>query len=186
MSQDRISNLKLRLIIPNTEIIQVIRSKNEEPDLLHVMKFLSAENIPGLPPGGGITSKWAEQGFLYCAICMNSLRMTLEFIYCLLFFLLHRRDCIISAYQKYSAAFRPVEPVVSPVLTNPAFPCILKVLCAKKKNQEKPKFNPYSHFISENTVDNGLYYCMIILARQREQINQGHRDHQDHTTFKEK
>ncbi|KAB5550495.1 hypothetical protein PHYPO_G00054400 [Pangasianodon hypophthalmus] len=58
------------------EIIQLIRSQNEEPDLLHVMKFLSADNIPGLPPGGGITSK---------------------------------RECIIAAYQKYSAAFRIVD-----------------------------------------------------------------------------
>ncbi|KAL7832035.1 hypothetical protein AOLI_G00295830 [Acnodon oligacanthus] len=39
------------------EIIQVIRSKDEEPDLLYVMKFLATEDIPGLPPGGGITSK---------------------------------------------------------------------------------------------------------------------------------
>ncbi|XP_062872855.1 protein phosphatase, Mg2+/Mn2+ dependent, 1Na (putative) [Trichomycterus rosablanca] len=60
------------------EIIQVIRSKNEDPDLLYVMKFLATENIPGLPPGGGITSK---------------------------------RDCIIAAYQKYSAAFRTQEPM---------------------------------------------------------------------------
>ncbi|XP_060744174.1 protein phosphatase, Mg2+/Mn2+ dependent, 1Na (putative) isoform X1 [Tachysurus vachellii] len=58
------------------EIIEVIRSQNEEPDLLHLMKFLATENIPGLPPGGGITSK---------------------------------RDCIIAAYQKYSAAFRTVQ-----------------------------------------------------------------------------
>ncbi|KAF5900585.1 protein phosphatase 1A-like, partial [Clarias magur] len=60
------------------DILQLIRSKNEEPDLLRVMKFLSTESIPGLPPGGGITSK---------------------------------RDCIIAAYQKYSAAFTTIEPV---------------------------------------------------------------------------
>lgn len=39
------------------EIINVIRSKDEEPDLLYVMKFLASENIPGLPPSGGISCK---------------------------------------------------------------------------------------------------------------------------------
>ncbi|KAA0702351.1 Protein phosphatase 1B [Triplophysa tibetana] len=39
------------------EIIQKIRAKDEDPDLLFVMKFLASENIAGLPPGGGITSK---------------------------------------------------------------------------------------------------------------------------------
>ncbi|XP_074498204.1 protein phosphatase, Mg2+/Mn2+ dependent, 1Na (putative) [Sebastes fasciatus] len=39
------------------EIIQMMRSKDEDPDLLHVIKFLAAEEMPGLPPGGGITSK---------------------------------------------------------------------------------------------------------------------------------
>ncbi|XP_034404488.1 protein phosphatase, Mg2+/Mn2+ dependent, 1Na (putative) [Cyclopterus lumpus] len=39
------------------EIIQTMRSRNEDPDLLYVIKFLAAEEIPGLPPGGGITSK---------------------------------------------------------------------------------------------------------------------------------
>ncbi|XP_061538351.1 protein phosphatase, Mg2+/Mn2+ dependent, 1Na (putative) [Phycodurus eques] len=39
------------------EIIQMMRSKDEDPDLLYVIKFLAEEEIPGLPPGGGITSK---------------------------------------------------------------------------------------------------------------------------------
>lgn len=39
------------------EIIQVLRSKDQDPDLLYVIKFLASEEIPGLPPGGGITSK---------------------------------------------------------------------------------------------------------------------------------
>ncbi|KAM3875542.1 putative protein phosphatase, Mg2+/Mn2+ dependent, 1Na (putative) [Diretmus argenteus] len=39
------------------EIIQLRKSRNDDLDLLHVIQFLSAENIPGLPPGGGITSK---------------------------------------------------------------------------------------------------------------------------------
>lgn len=34
-----------------------MRSRDEDPDLLYVIKFLAAEDIPGLPPGGGITSK---------------------------------------------------------------------------------------------------------------------------------
>ncbi|XP_076833381.1 protein phosphatase, Mg2+/Mn2+ dependent, 1Na (putative) [Brachyhypopomus gauderio] len=40
------------------EVIQVSRSnKGREPELLDVMKLLATEDIPGLPPGGGITSK---------------------------------------------------------------------------------------------------------------------------------
>ncbi|KAM7399304.1 hypothetical protein PAMP_018585 [Pampus punctatissimus] len=39
------------------EIIQMIRSRDEDPDLLYVIKFLAAEEMSGLPPGGGITSK---------------------------------------------------------------------------------------------------------------------------------
>ncbi|KAL2096363.1 hypothetical protein ACEWY4_008511 [Coilia grayii] len=39
------------------EALQLLHSRDEEPDLLFVMKFLTAEYIPGLPPGGGITSK---------------------------------------------------------------------------------------------------------------------------------
>lgn len=35
-----------------------MRSRDEDPDLLYVIKFLAAEEIPGLPPGGGISSKW--------------------------------------------------------------------------------------------------------------------------------
>ncbi|XP_066560203.1 protein phosphatase, Mg2+/Mn2+ dependent, 1Na (putative) isoform X2 [Amia ocellicauda] len=31
--------------------------KNGIPDLLYVMKYLASERIPGLPPGGGVTSK---------------------------------------------------------------------------------------------------------------------------------
>ncbi|XP_062328586.1 protein phosphatase, Mg2+/Mn2+ dependent, 1Na (putative) [Osmerus eperlanus] len=39
------------------EIIQILKGRDEDPDFLYVMKFLASENIPGLPPGGGITSK---------------------------------------------------------------------------------------------------------------------------------
>ncbi|KAF7663335.1 hypothetical protein LDENG_00212000 [Lucifuga dentata] len=39
------------------EIIQLMRSSDEDPDLLYVIKILTSEEIPGLPPGGGITSK---------------------------------------------------------------------------------------------------------------------------------
>ncbi|KAK9520891.1 hypothetical protein VZT92_020750 [Zoarces viviparus] len=39
------------------EIIQLMRSRGEDPDLLYVIKFLAAEEMPGLPPGGGIASK---------------------------------------------------------------------------------------------------------------------------------
>ncbi|XP_035239977.1 protein phosphatase, Mg2+/Mn2+ dependent, 1Na (putative) [Anguilla anguilla] len=58
------------------EALKILRSKDEEPDLLYVIKFLTSENIPGLPPGGGISSK---------------------------------RDCIISAYQKLTVAYRQQE-----------------------------------------------------------------------------
>lgn len=40
----------------------MMRAKDEDPDLLYVMKFLASENILGLPPGGGITSKWVTPG----------------------------------------------------------------------------------------------------------------------------
>lgn len=43
--------------VPFAEIIQMMKSRDEDPDLLYVIKFLAAEDIPGLPPGGGITSK---------------------------------------------------------------------------------------------------------------------------------
>uniref|UniRef100_A0A3B3SFB0 Protein phosphatase 1B n=1 Tax=Paramormyrops kingsleyae TaxID=1676925 RepID=A0A3B3SFB0_9TELE len=39
------------------DIYQELRSEDQGPDLLKVMKHLTSENIPGLPPGGGITSK---------------------------------------------------------------------------------------------------------------------------------
>lgn len=39
------------------EIIHMMRSKDEDPDLLYVIKILATEEMPGLPPGGGITSK---------------------------------------------------------------------------------------------------------------------------------
>ncbi|XP_051535303.1 protein phosphatase, Mg2+/Mn2+ dependent, 1Na (putative) [Myxocyprinus asiaticus] len=39
------------------EIIHIIRAKDQELDLLYVMKFLASESIPGLPPGGGISCK---------------------------------------------------------------------------------------------------------------------------------
>lgn len=42
------------------EIIQMMRSRDEDPDILYVIKFLAAEDLPGLPPGGGITSKWVS------------------------------------------------------------------------------------------------------------------------------
>ncbi|XP_034024791.1 protein phosphatase, Mg2+/Mn2+ dependent, 1Na (putative) [Thalassophryne amazonica] len=59
------------------EIIHFIKSTDKDPDLLYVIKFLTSENIPGLPPGDGIISK---------------------------------RDCIISAYQKYITTHRTQEP----------------------------------------------------------------------------
>lgn len=37
-----------------------MRSRDEDPDILYVIKFLAAEELPGLPPGGGITSKWVS------------------------------------------------------------------------------------------------------------------------------
>ncbi|XP_037322481.1 protein phosphatase, Mg2+/Mn2+ dependent, 1Na (putative) [Pungitius pungitius] len=40
------------------KVEEIIRkSKDEYPDLLYVIKALAAEEMPGLPPGGGITSK---------------------------------------------------------------------------------------------------------------------------------
>ncbi|XP_028818374.1 protein phosphatase, Mg2+/Mn2+ dependent, 1Na (putative) [Denticeps clupeoides] len=39
------------------EILQILQSRDKEPDLLYVLRFLATEDIPGLPPGGGIISK---------------------------------------------------------------------------------------------------------------------------------
>ncbi|XP_018604360.1 protein phosphatase, Mg2+/Mn2+ dependent, 1Na (putative) isoform X2 [Scleropages formosus] len=58
------------------DVFRVIRSRDKDPDLLYVMRFVASEDIPGLPPGGGITSK---------------------------------RDCVIAAYQKQMASYRPQE-----------------------------------------------------------------------------
>jgi protein phosphatase 1B len=46
----------LCLVPKPTEIMQ---KSGEEgmPDLAHVMRILSAENIPNLPPGGGLAGK---------------------------------------------------------------------------------------------------------------------------------
>ncbi|XP_063060598.1 protein phosphatase, Mg2+/Mn2+ dependent, 1Na (putative) [Engraulis encrasicolus] len=54
------------------EALQLLHSRDEEPDLLFVMKFLTAEYIPGLPPGGGVTSKRdciLASFQKYCAAC---------------------------------------------------------------------------------------------------------------------
>uniref|UniRef100_A0A3P9H9C1 Protein phosphatase 1B n=1 Tax=Oryzias latipes TaxID=8090 RepID=A0A3P9H9C1_ORYLA len=51
------AELEHQIDVKVEEIIQMMRSKEEDPDLLYVIKFLAAEEMPGLPPGGGITSK---------------------------------------------------------------------------------------------------------------------------------
>ncbi|XP_033833562.2 protein phosphatase, Mg2+/Mn2+ dependent, 1Na (putative) [Periophthalmus magnuspinnatus] len=60
LSQDalqREAELEQHIDMKVEEIIQMMRSKDEDPDLLYVIKILAAEEIPELPPGGGITSK---------------------------------------------------------------------------------------------------------------------------------
>lgn len=52
------------------------------------------------------------------------------------FFLLHRRDCIITAYQKYSAAFRTAESVVSPALTD----TVMNASASAVSNNENASF----------------------------------------------
>lgn len=39
--------------------LEIMEKSGEEgmPDLAHVMRILSAENIPNLPPGGGLAGK---------------------------------------------------------------------------------------------------------------------------------
>ncbi|CAL8353934.1 unnamed protein product [Lota lota] len=94
------------------EIIALIRSREEDPDLVYVFKFLTSENVPGLPPGGGVISK---------------------------------RDCIISAYQKYITAGTSQEPMgagrlSTSVVITPARPPLVSVpfppprLCADLGN----------------------------------------------------
>uniref|UniRef100_A0A3Q4GKE8 Protein serine/threonine phosphatase 2C C-terminal domain-containing protein n=1 Tax=Neolamprologus brichardi TaxID=32507 RepID=A0A3Q4GKE8_NEOBR len=47
-----------------------------DPDLIYVIKFLAAEEIPGLPPGGGITiicSSWkrlCNAAHLHCHVIL--------------------------------------------------------------------------------------------------------------------
>lgn len=42
--------------------IEIMEKSGEEgmPDLAHVIRILSAENIPNLPPGGGLAGKWVH------------------------------------------------------------------------------------------------------------------------------
>ena len=87
-----------------------MRSREEDPDLLYVIKFLAAEEMPGLPPGGGITSKWVQAQ-------ANKQKSKKENIFnsfwqCHCFFSLFRRDCIISAYQKHVSTIKSQEPMV--------------------------------------------------------------------------
>ncbi|XP_023263364.1 protein phosphatase 1A-like isoform X1 [Seriola lalandi dorsalis] len=51
------AELEQQIDVKVEEIIQMMRTRDEDPDLLYVIKFLAAEEMPGLPPGGGITSK---------------------------------------------------------------------------------------------------------------------------------
>lgn len=60
LSQDALqqeAELEQHIDMKVEEIIQMMRSKDEDPDLLYVIKILATEEMPGLPPGGGITSK---------------------------------------------------------------------------------------------------------------------------------
>uniref|UniRef100_A0A8C6S9U2 protein-serine/threonine phosphatase n=1 Tax=Neogobius melanostomus TaxID=47308 RepID=A0A8C6S9U2_9GOBI len=60
LSQDALqqeAELETHIDMKVEEIIQMMRSKDEDPDLLYVIKILATEEMPGLPPGGGITSK---------------------------------------------------------------------------------------------------------------------------------
>lgn len=60
LSQDALqqeAQLEQHIDMKVEEIIQMMRSKDEDPDLLYVIKILATEDMPGLPPGGGITSK---------------------------------------------------------------------------------------------------------------------------------
>ncbi|XP_024300120.1 protein phosphatase 1A-like [Oncorhynchus tshawytscha] len=72
------AELETLLEVKVEEIVHLLRSQDKDPDLLYVMKFLVSEDIPGLPPGGGVTSK---------------------------------RDCVISAYQKFVTPSRSLKPM---------------------------------------------------------------------------
>ncbi|XP_068601409.1 protein phosphatase, Mg2+/Mn2+ dependent, 1Na (putative) [Brachionichthys hirsutus] len=51
------AELEQQIDLKVEEIIQTMKARDEDPDLLYVMKFLAAEELAGLPPGGGMTSK---------------------------------------------------------------------------------------------------------------------------------
>lgn len=44
--------------LPPTEIFEELSDRGEEPDLLSVLTVLASAVIPGLPPGGGLQSKY--------------------------------------------------------------------------------------------------------------------------------
>uniref|UniRef100_A0A3B4WR85 Protein serine/threonine phosphatase 2C C-terminal domain-containing protein n=1 Tax=Seriola lalandi dorsalis TaxID=1841481 RepID=A0A3B4WR85_SERLL len=48
------AELEQQIDVKVEEIIQMMRTRDEDPDLLYVIKFLAAEEMPGLPPGGEI------------------------------------------------------------------------------------------------------------------------------------
>lgn len=84
----------------------MMRSKDEDPDLLYVIKILASEEMPGLPPGGGITSKSVWETLPRNVQTLNAKESDLAAL------VICRRDCIISAYQKHIGV-RSQEPMVS-------------------------------------------------------------------------
>jgi len=48
------------------EIFEELSARGDEPDLLSVLTVLASAVIPGLPPGGGLQSKWVCVFFLSC------------------------------------------------------------------------------------------------------------------------
>ncbi|XP_066553246.1 protein phosphatase 1B isoform X1 [Amia ocellicauda] len=53
-----------------SRVEEIIEKSGEEgvPDLVHVMRNLSTENIPNLPPGGGLASKRSVIEAVYCRL----------------------------------------------------------------------------------------------------------------------
>lgn len=92
-----------------TEIYEELCARGEEPDLLSVLTVLASGDIPGLPPGGGIQSKYeapnpAQMVFVHICIFMGNDTVLV---------LCYRRNCIISAYYQQRETHKATLPNVS-------------------------------------------------------------------------
>ena len=56
------------------KVTELIESHNNDVELSYVHQFLADEDIPNLPPGGGLASKYVEGVGLYSVLQSNYLQ----------------------------------------------------------------------------------------------------------------